>query len=41
MPFVNDFATKIGTTEGILKPYSSANLAEDERSEGYLKGLFK
>lgn len=32
MPYQNDFATKIGTTEGVLKAYTSSNMAADERS---------
>jgi hypothetical protein len=41
MPYQNDFATKIGTTEGVLKTYAASNANVDERSEGYLKSLFK
>lgn len=41
MPYQNDFATKIGTSEGVLKAYTAPNVAADERSEGYLKSLFK
>lgn len=41
MPYQNDFASKIGTTEGVLKSYSAANSSDDERSQGYLKSLFK
>lgn len=31
-PYQNDFATKLGTTEGILKLYTAGVLAEDERN---------
>lgn len=41
LPYQNDFAVKIGTTEGVLKAYAGANSGDDERSQGYLKSLFK
>lgn len=42
MPYQNDLALKMGIADGgVLKPYTSANSSDDERSEGYLKSLLK
>ncbi len=42
MPYQNDLALKMGIADGgVLKPYTSSNSSDDERSEGYLKSLLK
>lgn len=40
VPHQNEFAVKLGV-DGVLKSYLSSNSTDDERSQGYLKGLFK